>query len=84
MVHFRDTFLIFVKNIFYKHVIIFLVEYFFASVKLFQKNLTPLICRLYAGTCNNGNARSTAVTLKADCLIKYELFINGNNLNLLF
>ena len=40
----RGTVLIFVKIIFYKHVLIFLVEYFSTSVKLFQKNFcTPLI-----------------------------------------
>ena len=26
-----------------KHVLVFIVKYFFASVKLFQKNVTPLI-----------------------------------------
>ena len=36
--HLRCTFFIFVKNVFYKHVLIFPVEYFFASLKLFQKN----------------------------------------------
>ena len=39
----RGTFLIFVKNIFYKHVLIFLVEYFFASVKMYQTNFSPLM-----------------------------------------
>ena len=39
----RGTFLIFVKNIFYKHVFLFIVEYFFASVKLFHKNFTPVL-----------------------------------------
>ena len=60
--HLRGTFLIFMKNIFLEDVLIFLVEYFFASVKLFQKNVTPLsrtvfkkvICILYVLviTCN--------------------------------
>ena len=31
------------KNVFYKHVLVFLVEYFFASAKLFHKNFTPLV-----------------------------------------
>ena len=38
--HLRGTLQNFVKNVFYKHALEYLVEYYFASVKRFKKNFT--------------------------------------------